>query len=100
MRMGHREQVRQLLQMFSLPQHDGKSATQEPPQICLKTKESWWTFRIFFLARGGGRRSLRAPGVVGGIGFFFFKFRRGGGRPGGAERPGGCLQRIGNLGGG
>ena len=57
-----------------------------------------WTFRIFlfFFARGGGRGSLRRRGGGGlGIGFLL-KIPGGGGRPGGAEGPGG-LRRIGEF---
>ena len=54
---------------------------------------------LFFSARGGGRGSPRPPG--GGVVDFFLKIPGGGGsRGGGAEGPGGCLRRIGDLGGG
>ena len=62
---------------------------------------TWWTLRIFFIfsARGEGRESPRRRE---GEGVVFFENPRRGGSPawGGAEGPGGCLQRIGEFGGG
>ena len=65
-----------------------------------KSKNTWFGgFGSFFsFCSGRGRGESEAPG---GDRFFIEKPRRGGGRPGGAERPGGCLRRIGEfLGGG
>ena len=51
----------------------------------------------FFLLGEGGKGESEAPGVD-----FLLKIPGGGGvsRRGGAEGPGGCLQRIGEWGGG
>ena len=65
-------------------------------------KSAWWTFRIFFFfffCLGRGTRESEAPG--GGESVFYWKFQEGGvSRTGGAEGPGGCLQRIGGSWGG
>ena len=71
-------------------------------RISLKTRQSGhWSirisFRIFiFFVRGGGRGSPRRQE---GGDRFSLKIFGGGGFPGGggAERPGGCLQRIGEF---
>ena len=61
----------------------------------------WWTFRIFFIfsARGRGKEESEVPGG-GGVHFLLKIPGGGGGFPGGAEGPGGCLRRTGEFGGG
>ena len=64
---------------------------------------AWWTFRIFlifFCSGRGGRESPRRR--EGGCRFFIENPRKGGGfqEGEGGEGPGGCLRRIGELGGG
>ena len=66
-----------------------------------EVSESWWTFRIFliFFSLGRGKGESEAP--EGGGGRFLLKIPGGGSSGGrGAEGPGGCLRRIGELGGG
>ena len=72
--------------------------------VSFRNKYTWWTFRIFliFSSRGGGRGSPRRQEEKGSV-FFIENPQEGGGgfREGeGAEGPGGCLRRIGDLGGG
>ena len=54
---------------------------------------------LFFPARGGGRGSPRPSGGRG-VDFLLKIRERGGGSPGRAEGPGGCLRGIGELWGG
>ena len=58
---------------------------------------TWWTFRYFFFCSGRGKGESEAPG---GGGCRFLLKPGGFSRRGGAEGPGGCLQRIGEFGGG
>ena len=68
--------------------------------VCLSCN-AWWTFRIFFIffCSGRGKGESEAPGGGGSVSL---ENPRRGGSPGGggAEGPGGCLQRIGEWGGG
>ena len=54
-------------------------------------------FYFFLLGEGKGESEAAGRGAVR---YFIDNPRRGGGSPGGAKGPGGCLRRIGDLGGG